>query len=133
MRVLRLILVWLSPVMVRLMTEHRAEQAAERLRAGNLWEENGFVFATEFGCPVDPRNLLRMTGIAAKRAGLTHIGVHTVRHTYAMTALLNGVPMHVVSRNLGHSSIVITADIYAHLTDDGARSAALLVSDALNL
>lgn len=40
-----------------------------------------------------------------------HIGVHTLRHTYATTALLNGVPMHVVSRNLGHSSIVITADI----------------------
>jgi len=40
--------------------------------------------------------------------------------------------MHVVSRNLGHSSIVITADIYGHLTD-AARSAAMLVSDALNL
>jgi hypothetical protein len=52
------------------MTEHRAEQAAERLQAGNLWEDTGFVFATEFGCPVDPRNLLRMTTLAAKRAGL---------------------------------------------------------------
>jgi len=41
--------------------------------------------------------------------------------------------MHVVSRNLGHSSIMITADIYGHLTDDAARSAALVVSDVLNL
>ena len=122
----------LSPAMVRLMTEHRVEQAAERLRAGNLWTETGFVFATEFGGPVDPRNLLRTTAIAAKRAGLAQIGVHTLRHTYATTALLNGVPMHVVSRNLGHS-IVITADIYGHLIDDAARSAALVVSDALNL
>lgn len=39
----------------------------------------------------------------------------------------------VVSRNLGHSSIAITADIYGHLTDDAARLAAALVSDALNL
>ena len=38
-----------------------------------------------------------------------------------------------VSRNLGHSSIAITADIYGHLTDEAARSAALVVSDALNL
>ena len=123
----------LSPAMVRLITEHRAEQVAERLRAGNLWEDTGFVFATEFGSPVDPRNLLRTTTLAAKHARLPQIGVHTLRHTYATTALLNNVPMHVVSRNLGHSSIMITADIYGHLTDDAARSAALVVSDALNL
>jgi integrase len=123
----------LSPSMVRLLTEHRAKQSAERLRAGNFWSDSDLVFATEFGCPVDPRNLLRTTTIAAKRAGLAQIGVHALRHTYATTALLNGVPIHVVSRNLGHSSIVITADIYGHLTDDAARSAALVVSDALNL
>ena len=123
----------LSPAMVRLITEHRAEQVAKRLRAGNLWEDTGFVFATEFGSPVDPRNLLRTTTIAAKRARLSQIGVHSLRHTYATTALLNNVPMHVVSRNLGHSSIMITADIYGHLTDDAARSAALVVSNALDL
>ena len=47
----------LSPAMVRLITEHRAEQVAERLRAGNLWEDTGFVFATEFGSsgrPAEP-------------------------------------------------------------------------------
>ena len=119
--------------MVRLITEQRAEQVAERLRAGNLWEDSGFFFATEFGGPVDPRNLLRTTTIAAKRARLPQIGVHTLRHTYATTALLNNVPMHVVSRNLGHSSIMITADIYGHLTDDAARSAALVASNALDL
>ena len=119
--------------MVRLLTEHRAKQSAERLQACNFWGDSDFVFTTEFGCPVDPRNLLRTTTITAKRAGLAQIGVHTLRHTYATAALLNGVPMHVVSRNLGHASIVITADIYGHLTDDAARSAALVVSDALNL
>jgi integrase len=51
----------------------------------------------------------------------------------ATTALLNNVPMHVVSRNLGHSSIMVTAAIYGHLTDDAARSAALVVSNALDL
>jgi integrase len=123
----------LSPAMVRLITEQRADQVAERLRVGNLWVDSGFVFATEFGGPVDPRNLLRTTTLAANRARLPHIGVHTLRHTYATTALLNNVPMHVVSRNLGHSSIMITADIYGHLTDDAARSAALVVSNALDL
>lgn len=34
-----------------------------------------------------------------------------------------GAPIHTVSQILGHSSIVITGDIYEHVTTDGARSA----------
>jgi integrase len=124
----------LSPAVVGLLTAHKAAQAAERLKAGNLWEDTGFLFVTEFGQPADPRNLLRAAGIAARKAGLSgDVGVHTLRHTYATTALLNGVPLHVVSRNLGHSSISITADTYGHLTDDAALAAAEAVSAALGL
>ncbi len=124
----------LSPAVVALLKAHKAAQAEERLRAGNLWEETGYVFATEFGMPADPRNLLRAVRIARTKAGLPDsIGVHTLRHTYATTALLNGVPLHVVSRNLGHSSIAITADIYGHLTDEASQSAAQTVSAALGL
>ena len=123
----------LSPSMVRLLARHRAQQSAERLLAGNLWEESGFVFTTELGRPADPRNLLRATTIAAKKRNVRRVGVHTLRHTYATTALLNRVPIHVVGRNLGHSSIAITADIYGHLTDEPAQSAAQVVSDALGL
>ncbi len=124
----------LSPSMVGLLKAHRSAQAAERLAAGNLWDETGFVFTTEFGKPVDPRNLLRAVVIARRNAGLSaDIGVHTLRHTYATTALLNNVPLHVVSRNLGHSSIAITADTYGHLTDAAAQSAAEAVSMALGL
>jgi integrase len=119
--------------LVRLVARHRAEQYAERLLAGNLWAESGFVFTTELGHPADPRNLLRAATIAATKADVRRIGVHTLRHTYATTALLNRVPIHVVSRNLGHSSIAITADIYGHLTDEAARSAAQVVSEALGL
>jgi integrase len=123
----------LSPAMVARVRGQRVQQARERLIAGNYWEESGFVFATEFGQPVDPRNLLRTVRLAAGKADLPPIGVHTLRHTYATTALLNGVPVHVVSRNLGHSSIVITVDTYGHLTDAASRAAALAVSDALDL
>ncbi|KAJ1684297.1 hypothetical protein LUZ63_020590 [Rhynchospora breviuscula] len=123
----------LSPAVIRVLGAVRAAQAAERLRAANLWNDTGFVFTTELGLPVDPRNLLRTVKLAAQRSELPEIGVHTLRHTYATTALLNGIPLHVVSRNLGHSSTAITADIYGHLTDEAARAAAAAVSDALQL
>lgn len=123
----------LSPAVVALLRAHRATQAAERLRAANYWADTGFVFTTELGEPADPRNLLRTVKLASGKGGLPSMGVHTLRHTYATTALLAGVPLHVVSRNLGHSSIAITADIYGHVTDDAARAAANAVSDALQL
>jgi integrase len=124
----------LSAPMVALLKSHKAKQAAERLEAANLWSDTGFVFSTAEGQPADPRNLLRAVGIAKAKAGLVgEIGVHTLRHTYATTALLNRVPLHVVSRNLGHTSIAITADIYGHLTDDASQEAADTVSAALGL
>jgi integrase len=124
----------LSLAVVALLKAHRAAQAEERLRAGNLWQETGYVFATEFGQPVDPRNLLRAAKIAARKAGLPEtIGVHTLRHTYATTALLNRVPLHVASRVLGHSSVAITGDRYGHLTDEASQAAAQTVSAALGL
>src|SRR6185312_15448786 len=45
--------------MIELLQSHRRAQAAERLRAGELWTPQpggGWVFATEIGTPVDPRN-----------------------------------------------------------------------------
>lgn len=124
----------LSASVVALLKSRKAAQAAERLRAANVWCESGYVFTTATGTPVDPRNLLRVLKVAAQRAGLTdRVNIHTLRHTYATTALLAGVPIHVVSRNLGHASLAITADIYGHVPDDASRSASEAVSLALEL
>ena len=124
----------LSPSAVALLKAQKSAQAADKLKAANIWEDSGLIFTTETGAPVDPRNLLRAVATAARAAELPDwVGVHTLRHTYATQALLNGVPIHVVSRSLGHSSIAITADTYGHLTDDAASSAAAKVADALGL
>ncbi len=59
----------LSPAVVAMLRKHRTEQKAERLRAGNQWQETGLVFTTEFGTPVDPRNFLRVIENAAEGCG----------------------------------------------------------------
>lgn len=123
----------LSPTVVVLLTRHKAAQASEQLQAGNLWEGSGFVFTTALGAAVEPQNLLRSVHLAAAKTGLTGVTVHTLRHTYATAALLHGVPLKVVSVNLGHASIQITADTYGHVTDDAARAAAETVAVALRL
>ena len=52
---------------------------------------------------------------------------HDLRHTHATTLLQERVPLKVVSQRLGHSSVVITLLIYAHVMpgDDEAAAAAI--------
>ncbi|ETA01198.1 site-specific recombinase XerD [Frankia sp. CcI6] len=50
---------------------------------------------------------------------------HWLRHSHATALLLAGVPVHVVSRRLGHADVQTTLEIYAHVTEDtDARAAA---------
>jgi integrase len=113
----------LSPGIVAMLRKHRANQKADRLRAGNHWRDSGLVFTTEFGGPVEPRNLLRVIEAAAKTAGVEGVGVHTLRHSAAVDWLESGVHIKAVADLLGHSSIAITGDVYGHTSDDTARGA----------
>lgn len=43
---------------------------------------------------------------------------HWFRHSHATALLLSGVPVHVVSRRLGHADVQTTLNTYAHVTED---------------
>ncbi|MEW2632411.1 hypothetical protein AB0903_12300 [Streptomyces sp. NPDC048389] len=51
-----------------------------------------------------------------------------LRDFFASTALANGIPIHEVSRRLGHRSIKVTADIYGHLVRAWSRCREILQS-----
>lgn len=121
----------LSPATVTRLRAVKKRTAEDRLRAGNHWVDSGFVFVTEFGEPCDPRNALRALSSAAKAAGLSGVGLHTLRHSTASVMLMNRVPLKVVSDVLGHSGISITADVYGHVSPDVSREALQTLSDAL--
>ena len=48
---------------------------------------------------------------------------HDLRHTFASTALAEGVPILEVSRWLGHRSITTTVDLYGHLVPEASSRA----------
>jgi integrase len=56
---------------------------------------------------------------------------HDLRHTHATLALAAGTPVHVVSRRLGHKSIQITLDLYAHVLPGQDQAAADAVTSAI--
>ena len=56
-------------------------------------------------------------------AGLEDVRLHDLRHTVASHAVMNGVPIPVVSRLLGHANVRMTLR-YAHLADKEIVAAA---------
>ena len=58
------------------------------------------------------------------RSGLPPIHFHDLRHTYATLALLNGVPVKVVSEVLGHKDVSTTLRTYAHVLPGMGKEAA---------
>jgi integrase len=121
-----------SPV-VEVLRRHRASLAAERLAAlaWAPWEDHeDLVFPTHIGTPTDPRNALRAFEGIAERAGLTGVGLHTLRHSAASALIASGAHIKVVQELLGHSSYGITADIYSHVAIEQQREAAQRLGEA---
>jgi integrase len=48
---------------------------------------------------------------------------HWMRHSHASALLLSGVPVHVVSRRLGHADVQTTLNTYAHVSEDAQMRA----------
>ena len=65
-----------------------------------------------------------------KEAGIEDVRLHDLRHTMASHAVMNGVPVPVVSRLLGHSNVRMTLR-YAHLADRDIEAAAERVGAAM--
>jgi integrase len=89
-----------------------------------LWSESTFreaddlVFASERGTPLDGRNMIRVIfEPAKKRAGIKRLRFHDLRHSYASILIEQGVHPKAISELLGHASVAITMDRYAHLFD----------------
>lgn len=51
---------------------------------------------------------------AEKRAGIPHIRVHDLRHSYASLLINKSTDIAVISRLMGHGSPAITYKIYSH-------------------
>ena len=110
---------------------HRKRQAAEQLVAGSLWHPTGLVSTSGIGTALEPRNVLRRFDVLARRAGLTDVHLHTLRHSAANFLLAAGTHTKVVQEHLGHSSYAITADIYSHVAPVQAREAADRLDEAI--
>ena len=121
----------LDALLVALLRQHKARQAAERLAAGTAYGPGGWLFADELGQPYYPDSLSEWFDTKAKALGLRRIRLHDTRHTAASLMLASGVPVKVVSEMLGHASPTITLSIYAHVMPGMAEEAGAALSARL--
>ena len=109
---------------VAVLQSHKARQNQERLAWGPGWVDSGLVFTREDGSALHPEYVSRHFERLARNAGLPPVRLHDLRHGAATLALAGGADLKTVSEMLGHSTITITADTYASVLPEVARSAA---------
>lgn len=122
--------VGLPDELVALLEEQRQEQRAERLHAGSLWTEGGWVFATRTGGPIVPNSDYHEWRALLDRAGVRQARLHDARHTAATVLLVLGVPERTVMSIMGWSSTSMAAR-YQHVTDPIRREVASRVGGLL--
>jgi len=121
----------LSKLATRAVQKQKAKQARERLAAGTLWHDNGLVFSSTIGTPLEPRNVNRRFDELRKRVDLDWLRLHDLRHAFATFLLDQGEELRTVMELLGHSTIRLTADTYGHVLPKRARDAAEAIDKLL--
>ena len=86
-------------------------------RSGSPW-----VFPSPMN-PGRPRFDLSIWKRVRKLAGIEDVRLHDLRHTFASQAAMQGIPLPVVARLLGHAQVQMTLR-YAHVSDRDVEAAA---------
>jgi integrase len=120
-----------SEDMGALLRRWKAQRAEERLAFGPAYADQGWICAEADGSPVQPDTLSARFRVLERQAGVPHRGLHACRHTHAEMALAGGVRLDIVSKQLGHASVAITADVYGHPDEQAREEAARTIGTVL--
>lgn len=116
---------------MKLLRQYRAWQSGERLRLGEYYQDQGFLFAQDNGNPMHPDSVNDWLGKFSRRHDLPHINPHAFRHSMASLLYFNGVDSVSISKRLGHAQVSTTANIYAHVMEAADKKNADILADVL--
>jgi integrase len=118
---------------VEALKRHGGRQAQEIMKSDTLYRDQGLVFASEVGTPLNRHNLGRRSfKPLLERAGLPDVRFHDLRHTCATLLLSKSVHPKFVQELLGHATIAITLDTYSHVLPGMGDQASRAMEDALS-
>jgi integrase len=123
----------LSPVLQSVLREHEENWKLLKEAQADVWKEQGYVFPSEKGNILPEPTLRKHFKRSLNQAGLPdNIRFHDLRHSAASFLLAQKEHPRVIMEILGHSSIKISMDTYAHPSDESMSDALSKLSNRLH-
>jgi integrase len=111
---------------------HKAAQAAERLQAGDLWVESGYVFTRANGEPLLGDALSQAFPQLRERAGWPKgMRLHSIRAWYGSMLHAVGMPVAVAAERMGYRDSTTYLNAYVRATGDPVAAAASAARQAI--
>ena len=108
--------------LARVLSEHKERMKAQAEALGQEWSDSGLVFPNTAGRIVNARNLQNVLYRIYAKAGIEGATMHTLRHTYATRCFEADIKAKMISKQLGHSKVKTTLDVYVHMLPDTKRT-----------
>ncbi|MBQ7478439.1 MAG: tyrosine-type recombinase/integrase, partial [Selenomonadaceae bacterium] len=113
----------------KILRAEKLRQAARRLEYGKYYKGSNLVCSWPDGSMMVPSDFRYFGQYCKKTFGSGSF--HSLRHTHATMLLESGLDLELVSKRLGHSSIVTTARTYSHVLDKRKEKTRLFLDTAL--
>jgi integrase len=106
----------LSRQLRRVLLELRDQRLLKAFLAGKTSVADDLVFCSTTGTILNGDNVYHRQFLPTlEKAGLRRFRFHELRHTFGSQLIRDGASLTYVKEQMGHSSIQVTVDIYAHL------------------
>jgi integrase len=116
----------LSAGVLEVLRQYHTWQIEERLKVGDQWNDEDWIFTSWNGKPRHPDGLPKLLKAFLKKHGFrSNISLHSFRHSNASFLIAAGVDLRTVSKRLGHAQMSTTANIYSHQIRSADEAAAV--------
>jgi integrase len=101
---------------IEALAAHQKRQNEFRAQFGPDYRADlDLIFANPDGTPLKPDSISSAVSLLFRKLKLPQgASLHSLRHSHCSLLLADGVDLATVSERLGHSSVRVTSEIYAH-------------------
>ena len=124
-------MVYIGPGIYNILMQIRKAQQDNAGKYKEYYTPSEAVCRREDGKPLTPDDMRFFNQWV--KANIGHGSFHTLRHTYATALLESGADLELVSKQLGHSNLTITAKFYSHVLEKRRKKIATLADGLAGL
>lgn len=121
----------ISPYVMDVLKELKAQQDEEALRIGNKWVDTDRLFIRWNGEPMGNHTPYKWLMKFCEDNGLPFYGIHSFRHFAASAMISAGLDVTTVSGALGHSNSGTTLNVYSHMFQNAQARVADVMDSVL--